>query len=168
MKPFVFIALGICTFAAAAAAQPAARRPGPEQARLGYFAGQWTFEGTADGLTFTGNQTCEWFAGGFQLVCRAEATSDVGPLKNQAVFSYDPTSKSYRLHLFNNSGSEFYGRGTVGDGVWTWEAEAAGAMGPFKARATMTEQSATAYTIRFDGFLDGAWTMLEEGRATKR
>ena len=51
-------------------------KPGPEQKRIGYFAGQWTFQGEAKPSPWAPEarsprtETCEWFAGGFQLVCK--------------------------------------------------------------------------------------------------
>src|SRR2546430_4608342 len=57
---------------------PAAPNPGPEQQKLAYFAGRWTEVGVVKpGLTGPGGpmnvtSNCEWFAGGFNIVCRSE------------------------------------------------------------------------------------------------
>lgn len=167
MKSVVIIALGVCTLAATAYGQMPRRQPGPEHARMAYFVGQWKFEGESEGLKFTINQTCEWFEGGFHLVCRGEGGGDLGPLKDQAVFAYDRGGKSYTLYTMNNLGNGMLAKGSIADRVWNWDTELVGAAGPFKARLTIIEQSPTAYTIMLEGLLGGAWVVLEQGRATK-
>lgn len=53
-------------------------KPEPELQKLAYFAGKWASEGEmkpssfGPGGKFTFIQTCEWFAGGFALVCHSE------------------------------------------------------------------------------------------------
>ncbi len=167
MKRIVLLTVGICTLACSAFAQPPARRPGPEHARMSYFAGQWQFAGESDGLKYTVAQGCEWFAGGFHLVCRGEGKGELGSLINQAVFAYDPGARSYTIYSINSFGNALFGKGAVADKIWTWDTELNGVKGPFKARLTMTEQSPTAYTYKMEGLVGGSWTVLEEGHANK-
>jgi hypothetical protein len=168
MKSIVVMTLGVCTLAATAHSQMPRRQPGPEHARIGYFAGAWKFEGESEGLKFTIDESCEWFEGGFHLVCRGEGGGDFGRLKGQAVFAYDRGARSYTLHTMNNLGNGISAKGSISDDkVWTWDTELAGAAGPFKARLTMIEESPAAYTTKLEGLLGGAWVVLEEGRATK-
>jgi Protein of unknown function (DUF1579) len=158
--------LVVCTLSVAAVAQGPVK-PGPEHARIGYFAGEWKFEGESEGLKFTLTQSCEWFEGGFHLVCRGGGTSDLGPVKDHMVFGYDRGAKSYTLHSINSLGNAISAKGSLRDKVWTWDTELAGAQGPLQARLTLTEQSATAYTIKLEGLMGTQWMVLEAGRATK-
>src|SRR4030042_1315810 len=86
MKHLIAPALAVAMFAAPAMGQEAAK-PGPQHARMAYFAGSWQCEGEARdspmgaGGKLTGADTCEWFAGGFQLICRGDATGPRGPAK---------------------------------------------------------------------------------------
>jgi hypothetical protein len=168
MKRILSMTLVVCTFSVSALAQGPLRKPGAEHARLGYFAGQWKVEAESEGLKFTINQTCEWFEGGFHLVCRREGSGDLGPMKAQTIFAYDRGARSYTLYAMNNLGNGISAKGSIDDKVWTWDAELAGPSGSVKARLTITEESPTAYTERLDGLLGGQWVTLEQGRATKR
>jgi hypothetical protein len=55
-------------------------KPEAEHQRLGYFVGKWTGSGQirpgpmGPGGRFTSTDTCEWFDGGFAVVCRTEGT----------------------------------------------------------------------------------------------
>jgi hypothetical protein len=167
MKTVVIVTLGICTLAATTFAQMPRRQPGPEQERLAYFAGQWKHEGESEGFKYARTETCEWFDGRFHLVCRAEGTGDFGPLKDQSVFTYDRGAKAYTFQIISSLGNTLFARGTIAGSVWTWNSELVGENGPFPARMTVTEQSPTAYTLKLEGLLDGAWIVLEESRATK-
>ena len=71
------LSLGLAAAAGVALAQaPEAPKPGPEHKALQYFVGKWTSEGElkpgpfGPGGKMTSQDTCEWFAGGFHVVCR--------------------------------------------------------------------------------------------------
>src|SRR2546426_10561000 len=63
----------------------AAPGPGPEHQKLAYFLGRW--RETVDmkpgpmgpGGKMTATSTCEWFSGGFYLVCRPQGRGPTGP-----------------------------------------------------------------------------------------
>lgn len=73
MGSFLLIVAHAASGHAATAQQP---KPGPEVQRLGYYLDSWRGEGETKGGPFgpagklSSTATCEWFAGGFQLVCR--------------------------------------------------------------------------------------------------
>src|SRR5262245_33294027 len=75
---------------AAGAPAPPAPKPGTEQKRIGYFAGHWNFQGEAKpspmgpGGKISATETCDWFAGGFQLVCRSKGTGPMGAVTSQS------------------------------------------------------------------------------------
>jgi hypothetical protein len=166
---------GVCLLAAPAMAQEA-MKPGPEHARIGYFAGTWQYDGDAKespmgpGGKITNTETCEWFAGGFSLVCRSDGANPRGPVKGGAVWGFDPAQRKYTYYGYNSFGEAFYVLGQVSGQVWTWNFEMPMEGGAkAEGRVTLTEQSPTAFSFRFELSTDGTnWMLMEEGRATKR
>jgi hypothetical protein len=175
MRSLVTLACASCAFATAAIAQDV-MKPGPEHARIGYFAGTWQMTGEVKaspmgpGGAMSATESCEWFQGGFQMVCRGDVSGPRGPAKTGSVWTYDTVLKSYTFFGYNSYGESFYVLGGVDGKVWTWNAEMPmEGGGNMKLRAIITEESPTAYTFRFEGSPDGTtWMLFEEGRATKR
>jgi len=174
MTRLIAPALALAMFAMPAAGQEAPK-PGPEHQRLAYFAGTWQFTGEAKdspmgpGGPLSGSDTCEWFAGGFQMVCRGSATGPRGKATTGSVWTYDPAQQAYTLFGYSSLGEAFYVKGAVTGKVWTWSAEfpVEGAM--MKMRATVNEEPPAAYSYRLEASADGTtWMLLEEGRATKK
>jgi hypothetical protein len=152
-----------------------APKPGPEQARMGYFAGTWEFAGEAKASPMgpagkiNGTETCDWFAGGFQLVCQSDATGPRGHGKSGSIWAYDPTQQGYTYYGYSSMGDAFYISGNVAGKVWTWNAEFPVQGASMKLRATITEESPTVYSYKMETSPDGTtWTLVEEGRATKK
>ena len=129
MKRFLSIAVAIAIGTSVVVAQAPDAKPGAEHKRMGYFAGQWTYEGEAKpspmgkGGKITGNESCEWFAGGFQLVCRTKGTNPKGAVTSQAVMAYDPARKAYTYYAISSQGDNLFIRGQVDGKVWTWTEE---------------------------------------------
>lgn len=175
MNRLLTLALALSAVATAASAQEM-MKPGPEHARIGYFAGTWQMTGEAKASPMgpagavSATESCEWFQGGFQLVCRGDVTGPRGPAKTGSVWTYDPVLQSYTFFGYNSYGESFYVLGKVDGKVWTWNAEMPmDGGGSMRLRAIITEESPTAYTFRFEGSADGtSWMTFEEGRATKR
>ena len=149
-------------------------KPGPEHKRIAYFAGQWTFQGEAKasplgpGGKISMSESCEWFAGGFQLVCRTKGTGPRGAATGQAVMSYDAGRKAYTYFAMSSLGDNIFVRGQVDGKVWTWLDESTVDGKPMKVRATVTEESPTSYSFKLEISFDGGpMTVLEEGKATK-
>jgi hypothetical protein len=158
----------------AAVQAPPARKPGAEQKRIGYFAGQWTFQGEAKpspmgpGGKITMTESCEWFAGGFQLVCRSKGTSPMGPGTSQAVLAYDAGRKAYTYHAISSHGDAIFIRGNVDGKVWTYVDDVTVEGKPMKIRATVTEETPTSYSFKLEASFDnGPMVVMEEGKATK-
>jgi hypothetical protein len=174
MKHLIAPALAVAMFAAPAMGQEAAK-PGPQHARMAYFAGSWQFEGEAKdspmgpGGKLTGADTCEWFAGGFQLICRGDATGPRGPAKTGSVWAWDPSQNHYTYFGHSSMGDAFFVTGNVAGNVWTWSADFPTPAGSVKMRATITEEPPSAYAFKLEMSADGtSWMVVEEGRATKR
>ena len=174
MREMLIAAVATGVIASGLVAQGSPRKPGPEQERIGAFAGRWTYEGEAKqsamgpGGKIKVSETCEWFAGGFHLVCRSEGRGPMGPGKGQSAMGYDPAEKTYTYHAINSHGDGFFVRGNVSGPVWTWSNESKVEGKSMKIRATVTEKSPTAYAFKLESSFDGGpWEVIEEGRGTK-
>jgi hypothetical protein len=157
-----------------AAQQPSqAPKPGPEQKRIGYFAGDWNFRGEAKlsplgpAGKITTTESCAWFTGGFHLVCHTKGTGPMGASTSQSTMSYDAGRKAYTYHSINSMGSVIFVRGQVDGKVWTWTDDVTMEGKTIKIRATVTEESPTAYAFKLEAGEGGTMAVVEEGRATK-
>ena len=103
-----------------------APKPGPEQKTLGYFAGKWTSEGEmkpgpfGPGGKMTSTDNCEWFAGGFQLVCRGQGGGAMGPMTTLGVIAYNPAEKAYTFYGIDSTGMTDYSKGKKAGNTWTF------------------------------------------------
>ena len=175
MRSLLTTVFGVALFTGVVAAQPdsQAPKPGPEQKRIGYFAGDWTFQGEAKpsplgpaGKINT-TESCTWFAGGFHLVCRTKGTGPMGPSTSQSTMSYDAGRKAYTYHSVSSMGSVIVVRGQVDGKVWTWNDEVTIDGKTVRIRATVTEESPTAYSFKLEAGDGSTMAVVEEGRATK-
>lgn len=174
MKHLLTAALALGLLAGPAAAQEMPT-PGPEQGRIGYFAGTWNYEGEAmespmgPAGKIMMTETCRWFEGGFHLVCQSSGTTPMGPVSGRSIVGYDRLAKAYTIYALNSRGEAYYVRGGVTGKVWTWTAETEMEGTPVKFRATNTEESPTSYSFSLEVAVgDADWTVLEEGTATKQ
>ncbi len=175
MRSKLTAVFGIALLTSVAAAQqpPQASKPGPEQKRIGYFAGDWNFEGEAKpsplgpGGKISASESCSWFTGGFHLVCRTKGTGPMGPSTSQSTMSYDNGRKTYTYHSINSMGSVIFVRGQVDGKVWTWSDDLTIEGKTMKIRATVTEESPTAYSFKLEAGDGSSMAVVEEGRATK-
>ena len=93
------LVLALSAGVAFAEAPGEAPKPGPEHKKLGYFVGKWTSEGVVKANpfmpegTFSAADTCEWFEGGFAVVCRSEGKGPAGPAKSLAIMGYSTEEK---------------------------------------------------------------------------
>ncbi len=177
-----FSLLAVCTAVSVAGVQlasaqaPQAPKPGPEQARLGYFVGKWTVEGEmkpgpmGPGGKMTSSDTCEWFEGKFSVICRSEGTSSMGPSKSIGILGYSTEEKVYTYYGVDNSNMTMASvpRGTVRGDTWTYTDEGTMGGAKFKSRVTIKELSPTAYTFKMEmQGPDGKWMPLMESKNSK-
>jgi hypothetical protein len=174
MKRLLFATLTVGLLSALALAQPPMRKPGEQEKRIGYFAGTWASEGEAKaspmgpGGKTSGRETCEWFSGGFHMICRGEGTSPTGKTTTQSTMGFDPEEKTYTFFMNSSMGDGFFVRGNVDGKVWTWPFENKIDGRVMKGRVTITEETPTSYTFKMETSTDsGKWTVLEESRARK-
>jgi hypothetical protein len=174
---FTRLAVGVvASLASVQLAAAQAPKPGPEHQRLGYFVGRWTTEGDVQpgpmgpGGKVASTEDCEWFEGGFAVVCRSDGKTPMGPSKSIGILGYSPEEKVYTYYAVDNSGMTMAGvpHGTVQGDTWTYNDESMMGGKKVKGRVTIKELSPTSYSFKmeFQG-PDGNWTPAVEARSTK-
>jgi hypothetical protein len=146
-------------------AQTAPPKPGPEVQRIGYFAGTWNWKGANETTTVS----CEWFAGGYSLVCRQETTGATGKFTGLRVMTYDPSGKVYTHYMVTSMGpGGGMATGTVSGTTWLWQWDETASGKPAKHRLTIVEVSPTSYTSKYErSIAGGAWAVIDETTATR-
>lgn len=151
-------------------------KPGPEHARLGHFVGKWTSEGElkpgpmGPGGKMRSTDTCEWFEGGFSVICRSEGTGPMGPSKSIGILGYSPEEKVYTYYGVDNSNMTMSSvpRGTVKGNTWTYTDETTMGGQKVKSRVTIKELSPRSHTFRMEmQGPDGKWMPVMESKNTK-
>ena len=160
-------------FVRAQTAQPP--KLGPEVQKLAYYVGTWKTEGEVKAGSpygpagkFSSTATCEWFTGGFHLVCRGEGTGPQGKMTDLAILAYDASAKVYTYYGINSRGETDNDKMTLTGNTWTatWEDKVAGK--PGKGRYTEVQESPSSYTFKLEySVAGGPWAVIEEGKATK-
>ena len=174
MRPIVSFVFAAAFGASVVVAQAPAMKPGAEHKRLGYFAGSWNYVGEAKASPIgpagkiNMTETCEWFSGGFHLVCRSKGTGPKGPVTSQGIMGYDAARKAYTYYALSSQGDNIFVRGSIDGKVWTWLDEPTIEGKPMKIRATVTEETPTSYTFKLEVSMgSGPATVIEDGKSTK-
>lgn len=155
---------------------PQAPKPGPEHQKLAMFAGKWTSTGDmkagpmGPGGKMTSTTNCEWFQGGFYLVCRSDGTTPGGPMQGLGILGYNTERKKYTYYGIDNSGmpAEPAYASVTGD-TWAWEGE--GTMGGqlVKTRYTIKVVSPNEYTWKWEMSMAGQpFALVAEGTDKKQ
>src|SRR5437762_8395491 len=150
-------------------------KPGPEVQKLGYYVGTWKGQGESKGGPFgpagklSSKMTCDWFSGGFQMVCRGEETGPTGTRGFLNIKSYDQKTKSYTEYAISSLGdSEHDLGGSLGGGTLTYTIDEHAGGKPVKFRYTEVHVSPVLMTYRAEAALGGKpWRSIAEGRITK-
>src|SRR5215472_1235894 len=139
-----------------AQAPQGAPKPGPELKKLDYNIGTWKVEGEAKpfgpmpGGKFTGTEKCEWYSGGFFVMCHSEGTGPMGPGKSVSFIGYDSTEKVYTYLEFTSTGDAIDSKGTVSGDTWNWTAESKMGDAKISVRVTIKQVSKTEYTFKLE------------------
>ena len=164
------VTLGATTLAQA----PAAPKPGPEQQALAYFVGNWTSEGElkpgplGPGGKLTGSDSCQWFEGGFQVVCRGKGTGPMGAMTSLGVMAYSAADKGYTFYGIDSMGTSELSTGKKNGSTWTYGSTSRYGDQTFKSRYTIVEVPPASYTFKWETSADGTkWATLMEGKSTK-
>jgi len=155
------------------AQQLATPKPSPEHKKLSAFVGTWKDEaemkpgpfGPGGKMSLT--ETCEWFTGGFSVVCRTDATGFMGDLETLSVLSYDPEEKVYRFNEFNSVGWSDSAKATVAGDTWTFDGESKMGGKLIKSRSTIKLSSPDSATMTSEMSVDGGpMTLFMELKGT--
>jgi hypothetical protein len=160
----------------ASADTPQAPKPTAEHKRLGYFVGEWKTEGEmrpgdmGPGGKVTATDKCEWFEGGFSVICHSKGTSPMGPTKSVGILGYSSEDKVYTYYAVDNSNMTM---STVPHGMrqgdtWNYTDESMVGGKKVKTRVTIKELSPTEYTfaMEMEG-ANGKWDRVMESKSTK-
>ena len=168
-------AVTLLATAALRAQAPATPKPGPEHQKLAYFAGHWNEVGVmkpgpmGPGGQVTSTSTCEWFAGGFSIVCRSDGKGPTGETHGLGILGYSTERKRYTYYGVDNSGmgGELSYGDLTGD-TWTWEGESLMGGKPVKGHYTIKQVSPDSYTWKWEMSVGGGpWTLMAEGTDTR-
>ena len=153
-----------------------APKPGPEHKKLEYFVGKWKTEGEMKpnpfmpGGKFTGTDDCEWFEGGFAVICHTDGTGPMGSAKGLAIMSYSPEHKAYTYYGTDSTGMTMTSvpLGTIDGKTWVYDDESMMGGTMIKNRYTIVVTSETSYTFKWElQDPDGTWMAIMEGKAKK-
>jgi hypothetical protein len=149
-------------------------KPGPEVQKLAYHVGTWKIEGEAKpfgpmpGGKFTSTEKCEWYSGGFFVMCHSEGTGPMGSAKGVSFMGYDQNEKVYTYHEFTSTGEAIDSKGKVDGDTWNWTAESK--MGDVKisVRVTIKDVSPTEYTFKLEMSQNGGdFSVVEQATGHK-
>ena len=180
------LALSISSFAQAPTASPVTTtpgqpataqqsKPGLEVQRLAYYLGTWRGEGETKGGPFgppgklSSTMTCDWFAGGFHLVCRGQEEGPTGTRTFLNIRAYDEKAKAYTEYGISSLGdSEYQTGGSIVGNKKTFAFDTDVGGKPLKLRYTEVQVSPTLFTYQAEASIDdGPWTVIAEGKVTK-
>jgi hypothetical protein len=165
----------LATPALRAQAPAQAPKPGPEHQRLAYFAGRWNEVGElkpglmGPGGKMAGTSTCEWFSGGFHVVCHSDGRGPGGEMRGLAILGYSTERKRYTYYGVDNSGmggDPAYAELAGDTWTWLWESQMGGQT--VKGRYVVKQVSPDKYTWTWEmSIAGGAWTPVGEGTDTR-
>ena len=174
MKPAKILLAILAVVTLASAQTPPMPKPGPEHAKLEYFAGTWTMEGDlkpspwGPGGKFTGSDHNEWMSGNFFMVSHSDVHMPMGDAKGIAIFGYNTDENQYTYHAFNSMGEAESATGKLDGDNWLWTSHEKMGGHVISGRYSIKVASPTAYTFRFEMQPEGGdWATIMEGKATK-
>lgn len=158
----------ICAIAVMAQSPARPPQPSAEHKKLGVFVGTWRDDvelkpgPLGPGGKFSMMETCEWFDGGFSVVCHSEVTGVMNQ-KALTVLTYDPEEKLYAIHEFNSLGVSRSAKGTVDADTWSWKGESKMGGKLIKSHEVIDMASPDSATMTAEMSVDGGpWTSVME------
>ena len=149
-------------------------QPSPAHKKLAMFVGTWKDEAEMKPGTFgpggkvSLTETCEWFTGGFSLVCHTETTGFMGDVKTLTVLNYDAEEKIYTLYELNSMGRSDLAKGTVDGHTWTFNGESKMGGKLIKSRSTINLPSPDSATMKSEISVNGGpWTLVMELKGSR-
>lgn len=180
MKRFLAVAVPILLLISLSAAQVPQQAPSPnsgpspQQAAMGYFAGDWTLQGTAKispttaGAPLKGTEHGEWVQGNFFLETHSKTDGPMGSLRATRVMEFNPQKNLYVYNVYNSLGGHTMATGEFLGNTWIWNGEEQLNGVTTKGRYTVTIVSPTSYTFKSEvADPSGGWATVAEGKATR-
>ncbi len=161
-----------------AGVQAMAQEPGanpsatPEHRKLGAFVGTWkedlevkaSQEAPAQKISIT--EKCEWFTGGFTVVCHNEIVGF--DLKGLQITTYEADEKVYKDYEFDSSGINSSATGTIEGDTWTWRGTNKFRGKLVKTRVTMKALSPDSIATKTEMLDDNdTWKLLSESKRNR-
>jgi hypothetical protein len=154
---------------------PQTLRPSPELKKLRYFIGTWNISGEMKPTSFgpagkfTGTHRNVWSSDGLSLTSNWDEQRTGSSDSGQATYGYDSSGKTYTYHSVDTSGEKEDSVGSVDGQTWTWLSNQRLPDGSVvKGRFTVKEDSVTDYSFKFETAAADEWTVVMEGKASKR
>jgi ketosteroid isomerase-like protein len=111
---------------------------------------------------------CQWFAGGFQVVCLYSGTIAGAPLQETSTYSYNATTKSHEIYNVQSLGATVPGKVTIQPGMWTHVFDTRADGKPAKQRLTLTNMSPDGGDWKEEiSVAGGAWMSIGGGKFAK-
>jgi hypothetical protein len=149
-------------------------KAGPEQQKLAYFIGTWKSAGDIKenpmmpAGKMTSTDSCDWFHGGFFVVCHSTGTSPMGASHGLFILGYSNEKQAYTYYGIDSLGFAGMSQGKIEGGTWAYTSEEKMGEKTVHGRYTMNELSPTSYTFKYETSEDGQkWSLVMEGQATK-
>jgi len=174
-RALLFLPL-LATLANSALAQSAASRPqpAPENRQLAVFLGIWKDEAvfSPSPISLAGKmtliQTCDWFQGGFSLVCHTDTTGFMGEINSVTIIAYDVQAKQYTHFELNSLGYAAISKGSFDAGLWTFTRAYTTGGKTFKIRSTIKLPTADTALMSSEVSVDGGpWSPIMELKGTR-
>ena len=177
-KLAILLTSGLLLAASAARAQEKkmeAPKPGPEVKKLGYFTGNWKSEGEIKqnpfmpSGKFSSNDNCEWFPGGFHVVCHSTGKGPAGAMHGLGIMGYNAEEKVYTYAGIDNGGMSEAAKGHVDGNNWVYTSEDKMGGKTYHGRYSMVTAAPDSYTFKYETSEDGNnWMTIMEGKTTKK
>ncbi|HSS44802.1 MAG TPA: FG-GAP-like repeat-containing protein, partial [Thermoanaerobaculia bacterium] len=168
------VGLAVATAAQAQEKKMEMPKAGPEQQKLSYFVGTWRSSGDVKenpmmpAGKMTSTDSCDWFHGGFFVVCHSTGTSPMGASHGLYILGYSTEKKAYTYYGVDSMGYAGQSNGTVDGSSWTYMGEEKMGEKIIHGRYSMTELSPTSYAFKYETSEDGQkWSLMMEGKSTK-
>jgi Protein of unknown function (DUF1579) len=150
-------------------------KPGPEVKKLAYFAGTWKSEGDLKenpfGMPsgkFSSTDKCEWFSGGYSVVCHSTGKGPTGAMHGIGILAYNGEDKVYTYYGIDNMGYGGLSKGNVDGNNWVYTSDEKMGGKAFHGRYSMETSSPDSYTFKYETSEDGQkWMTVMEGKSTK-
>jgi hypothetical protein len=171
---FLAALVTVATHTALGQTPPGPPAPGPEHQRLQFFVGNWKYEGEIKESPFgpagklaAATQSCEWFEGGFHVICRSDMTGPEGNEKELEVLAYDRDRRTYTRYNIGSSGQSAFAIGRLDGNTWHWQGEGTIEAKTARFDLSWTETSADSLVFKADVTVDGRRTTLMQGTAKR-